>query len=169
MSGEEVSLQKTIESAKVEFATAKAGLLRALETTPDERLNWSPSSTARTPLAVFVHAADSVRHIHAMLDGRTYAVPTTAEAERDFRERERAFRKRDEGLVLFERNCEAYLELLDTLTHERLESKVRMPFGLGEAPMEIALFAAPKHTDWHTAQINYIQTVYGDHNWHIGR
>lgn len=164
----DTATESAVKSAKADFLEAKGQLSRSLETTCDERLNWSPSVTSRTPLAVFAHAADSVKHIHGTLDGRTFPVPTTAEAERGFREFERAFTTREQVLSLLEENGAAYLAWLDTLTSERLASHVTMPYNLGKVPMTIALTFVGMHTRWHAAQIDYIQTVYGDHDWHIG-
>ena len=61
----------TIQEAKQVFEMAVERIRRILASTPDERLHWSPSPTARTPLAQVVHAANSIRNIHAaMLDAR---------------------------------------------------------------------------------------------------
>jgi hypothetical protein len=42
-------------------------LLRNLAKTPDDRLNWSPSPTARTPLHLVAHCAFSLGFIHTIL------------------------------------------------------------------------------------------------------
>lgn len=156
-----------IESARNEFLQAKSGLLRALSNTPDERLNWSPSPTARSPLHQVAHAAQSIANIHGFLDGRTFDVPTPEEADRGFREWEGAFTRRDEVVNLLETNAAAFVAWLDGLDPERCGSLVTTPFGMGSVPIEIAISFPALHTRWHHAQLDYIQTVYGDVDWHM--
>jgi len=156
-----------IASAKKEFLQAKAGILHALSTTPDERLNWSPSPTARSPLHQIVHAAQSISHIHGFLDGRPFDVPTTELADRGFRDFEQAFTTRDEAENILEKNAEAFVAWLDALEPEKLSSLVETPFGMGAMPIELGITFPAQHTRWHHAQIEYIQTIYGDVDWHM--
>ena len=155
----------TIEKAKTDFAQAKTQLLTALAATPDDKLNWAPSETARTPLHQAAHAAGALKYIHEMLNGRPFGASSTAEADQFFREWEQQFTTREPVLQLIEENSAAYKQFLETLTAESLDAAIERPFGLGQVPLSAALTAAPDHTRWHTAQIEYIQTIYGDHIW----
>lgn len=157
-----------ISQAKQKFAQAKAGLLHALATTPDERLNWSPSPTARTIIQQVAHAAWAIKSINGTLDGRTYQAENTAAAEASFREWEQQFSTREQVHALLEANSSAYEAWLDALDPARLSDNVTMPFGLGSVPLEAVVGVAADHTNWHIAQINYIQTIYGDHDWYLG-
>ncbi|CAN5354584.1 hypothetical protein BH11ARM2_BH11ARM2_38570 [soil metagenome] len=159
-------MNERIEFAKNDFLRAKGGLLRALSTTPDDRLNWSPSSTARTPLQLAVHAADAIGLLHDSLDGKVYNGPGPEEADRGFREHERTFTDRDEALSFLECRSDGFLGWLDALDPEKLSSMVDMPF-IGTVPVEIAITFPAFHTRWHHAQIDYVQTSYGDLDWHL--
>jgi len=156
-----------IDKAKNDFLQAKGGLLHALSNTPDDRLNWSPSPSARSPLHQVVHAAHAIGNIHGFLDGRTFDVPTTAEADRGFREMEQSFSTREEVLQLFESKSDAFMTWLDALDEKQLGVLVTTPFGMGQVPTEIAITFPAMHTRWHHAQMDYIQTIYGDHDWHL--
>ena len=158
--------QETIERAKADFARAKQELLTALSSTPDERLDWSPSPSARTPLQQVAHAASALKSIHEMLNGHTFGVNSTDSADESFREHDAQFTSREEVVHLLEENSAAYERFLDALAPESLGRTIDLPFGQGRAPLTEALFFAPGHTNWHTAQINYIQTIYGDQVWH---
>jgi hypothetical protein len=160
-------MQDIIERAKTEFLHAKSRMSRALETTPDERLNWSPSPTARTPIQQVAHAAKAVKNMKETFDGNTFQAESTAEAEQRFREWEIQFSTREEVIDLLERNSAEYLAWLDTLTPDRLNSMVKLPFNLGEAPMMACLSFPPAHTHGHASQMEYIQTIYGDQDWHL--
>ena len=157
---------ESVAKARTEFLHAKQQLCSAFETTPDERLNWSPSDTSRTPIQIVAHAAAAIENVHGILDGRPFPIKSTAEADAFFRQSEKQFTTRAQVLRLLETNSAAYLRFLDALTPQSLQTTVEMPFGLGATPMTAALDAAANHTKWHAAQIDYIQTIYGDHIWH---
>jgi len=138
---------------------------RVFEKTPDDRLDWSPASTARTPLAQVAHAANSIHHIHTAMMGTRYATPTMAEADVEFLEMERGIATREEALALLDKNSKTYIDWLDQLSEDRLTDMVPLPFGLGEAPLSFMLLMPPWHTNDHAAQLEYIQTCYGDRTW----
>lgn len=160
-------MKDPIQSARAEFLQAKGGLLHALSNTPDDRLNWSPSPTARSPLHQVVHAARSIGNIHGFLDGKPFTVPTPAEADRGFREFENGITRREEAISLLESHADAFIAFLDALEPERLGTMVTTPFGMGDVPTETAITFPAMHTRWHHAQIDYIQTIYGDQDWHM--
>jgi len=161
-------LSEAVEAAKSSFVQAKDRLVHGLNTTGEDRLNWSPGPTARTPVEIVAHAALAVKHIHEQLDGKPFPFPSTAEAEVYFRDWEKAFQSRDEVLALLEANGSAYLEWLDDLTPDQFAGHMVMPFGLGVMPIPFALGAQAHHLNWHAAQLDYLQTTYGDRAWHIG-
>lgn len=159
-------MNETIARARVDFLQSKDDLVHALATTPDERLNWSPSPTSRTPIQQVAHAACAIGHLADTLDGRPFDVATMEEADRRFRAWEGTFRTREEVLALLEREACAFVRWLDALAPERLGTAVEMPFGVGSAPLSLAITLPAAHTRWHLAQLEYIQTIYGDRDWH---
>jgi len=162
-----MTTRETAEAAKANFLRAKGQLCHALANTPDDRLNWSPSPTARTPLHQVVHAAEAIGNIHGMIAGGIFPVTTTAEADAGFRAQERRFTTREEALALLDAKSDAYVAFLDGMTDKQLDGLMTAPFGLGQVPVRIALSFPVEHTVWHVAQLDYIQTVYGDHDWHM--
>lgn len=138
---------------------------RILEKTPDDRLLWSPAPSARTPLAQVAHIANSIHHIHTAMQGTRYATPTREEADAEFLAMEKTITTREAALDLLARNSQAYLEWLDSLTEDRLNDPVPLPFGMGEAPLGFMLMMIAWHTNDHSAQMDYIQTCYGDRSW----
>jgi hypothetical protein len=155
---------KILES-KLLFEMSIDRVKRILDKTPDDRLLWSPGPSARTPLAQVVHIANSIHHIHTAMMGMRYTTPTREEADAEFWAMEKTFTDRDSALALLDKNSKAYLEWLDGLSEERLSYMVPLPFDLGEAPLEFMLMMLPWHTNDHAAQMDYIQTCYGDRNW----
>ncbi len=157
-----------IQGPKQEFERSRDRMMGLLMETPDDKLNWSPSPTARTPLAIVAHAAMSLHHITEMLKGRPFGVPTTAIADKGFREWEHELTTRAEVRSLFEKNAAEYVAWLETLSEERLNDPITYPFGLGQGVVLNGLSFPARHTEAHIAQLEYVQTIYGDQDWHIG-
>lgn len=155
----------TIAEAKQVFVMSTDRIKRILEKTPDDRLLWSPAPTARTPLAQVAHAANSIHHIHTAMMGTRYATPTMEEADVEFLEMEKGIVTREAALALLENNSAVYIAWLDQLSADRLSDLVPLPFGMGEAPLEFMLMMPAWHTNDHAAQLEYIQTCYGDRTW----
>jgi hypothetical protein len=101
-----------------------------------------------------------------IISGTRFPVLTTAEADRGFREHERQFTSREQTLELLEKNSVAYLAWLDQCTPEHLDRIVELPFGMGSIPAAHMLPFMAGHINNHTAQIEYIQTIYADQDWH---
>ncbi len=155
----------TIQESKQIFQMSVDRIKRILEKTPDNRLLWSPAPTARTPLAQVVHAATSISNIHNIMMGTPYETPTREEADAEFLAIERGITTREEALALLDKNSAALIAWLDQLSLERLSDMVPLPFDLGEAPLEFMLMMPAWHTNDHAAQLDYIQTCYGDRSW----
>lgn len=160
-------MDNVIQQAKADFLRAKKQIARAFASTPDDRINWSPSPTARTPVNLVVHAAGAIKNIHDFLDGRPFEVTDPHEADAFFRADEARITSREEAVAFLEESSDRYVAWLDALTPDRLSSPVTLPFGMGEAPLAVGLSFAPAHTLTHAAQIEYIQTIYGDRDWHM--
>src|SRR5579862_8149952 len=65
-------MEDIISQTKAEYNRAKDRIVRDLETTPDDKIHWSPSSTARTPISQVAHAALAVAGIQGMMVGKPF-------------------------------------------------------------------------------------------------
>jgi hypothetical protein len=158
-------METIVHEAKAEFTRAKERMARALATTPDDRINWSPGACARTPLQQVAHGAMAISGIQDMLVGKPFPYTDIAKADAEWRAAEKEFTTRAQVLGLLEQSSGAYLAWLDTLTSEQLASTLQLPFG--SFPMAAAITFAADHLRNHAAQIDYIQTIYGDMDWHM--
>ncbi len=158
----------TPEEAKNNLLQAKARLERAFEHVPEDRLNWSPSPTSRTPIEQVVHAADAIGNIHGWLTGSPFGPKNSTEADRHFREVESRIKTREEALALLEDKSQAFTNWLDAATQEDLDRMATAPFGLGQFPVSFAIQFPALHTTDHAAQMEYMHTIYGDRDWHMG-
>ena len=160
-------MSNTIEKARADYKQATGRLAQLLAKTPDDRLNWSPSPSARTPIQLAAHSAEAIKNIQGFLEGHPFEITDTAKADDFFRDWEKQFTTREQVVSLLEKTNARYLAFLDALTPDRLDTLVELPFGLGKAPLAIGLTFAPNHTQTHIAQLEYIQTIYGDHDWYL--
>ncbi|HLO98411.1 MAG TPA: DinB family protein [Fimbriimonas sp.] len=143
----------------------KGRLERVFANTPDDRVAWSPSPTARTPLGQVAHCANSLGFIATMLEGTPYGAPTTVEADKNFLELEKEVDTREKATELLNRNFDRYITLLQNTTAEDLDKMIALPFGMGEAPFRFVMSAGYDHTLCHLGQLEYMQTIYGDRVW----
>lgn len=153
-------------AAKAELGRAQARLLKDLETTPDDKINWSPSTTARTPIQMVAHAAMSVSGMQDWFNGTPFRWNSIEEADADWRRMEKEYTTRDSAVSLLNENCAKYCTWLDGLSTEKLNSPFETPFGT--FPMSSAITFMADHLRNHAAQLEYLQTIYGDLDWHMG-
>jgi hypothetical protein len=161
-------MQEIINHAKAGFLQEQERITRALANTPDERVNWSPSPSARSIAQQVAHAGQAVNYIQTQMSGQPFEYPTPVEADAHFREFEQQFTTREKALEFLEANCAAYVAWLDALTPEQFAGNMALPFKLGEAPIAMAISFPADHMRWHISQIEYIQTIYGDRDWYLG-
>ena len=158
-------MSEVVNDAKAEYNRAKDRLTKCLETTPDDKAGWSPAPTARTPIEIVAHAAMGTRGIHGMMKGDPFPFNDMAEIDAVSRAEEKKYSRREQALALLQETSDSYLSWLDTLTPEQVSSEA--DFGFAKFPMAAAITFPADHLRSHAAQIEYIQTIYGDRDWHM--
>jgi len=160
-------MQQAIEEARADFEQTTDQLLQNFAKIPEDKVAWSPAPTARTPVQIVAHCAESVGHLTEMMKGSPFQPSTTAEAERAFRENEKAFITRESALKAYQAKSRAFLGFLENVKAEDLDRPVTLPFGMGEAPLRLMITMPAVHTRSHVPQLEYIQTILGDRTWLI--
>jgi hypothetical protein len=158
-------MEGIISAAKAEFTRAQNRIVKDLTETPADKLDWAPSPTARTPLQLVAHVALSVEGMQGMFHGETLDMSNLPALDAQWREDEKAFKTREEVLALLDKNCAAYLTFLDTVTPEQIESTLNLPFGA--FPFAAVITWPADHIRCHSSQLEYLQTIYGDLDWHM--
>ena len=153
-----------IEQTKNELDRACQRLEHLFALTPDDRINWSPSPTARTPMELILHAAYALEGIQGMVSGEKFPYASLAEADAAWREMEKQPTTRAQTLAMLHEKSANYKKWLDSFTLEKLASTAVLPFG--EMPYTQAIIFGKMHTAFHSAQLEYVQTCYGDHDWY---
>lgn len=161
----EGQLAAELVSACASLEQAVGRMHRAVKRVPVDKLNWSPSDSARSVVHLVAHAGWSLGWITSMLGGNPYPAATTAEGDREMREFEHGFKEIEPAMSLLDEKAGAWLSVVRSLTVEDMDRMISLPFGFGEMRVRDALSAAAWHTNDHCAQIEYIQTILGDRDW----
>lgn len=159
--GMDARAQAAIDNLQRAVEKMKASLARV----PDGRIDWQPSSTARSPLHLVAHSAFAIEFIRQLILGTPYAASTMEQADADFLLMESEITTREQVTKLIDENCSRYIDTVGQLTDSQLESEVDAPFGLGKVPVWLAITFGGLHTQLHQAQLEYVQTIYGDRAW----
>ncbi len=157
-------MDSTIASAIAEVTQSRDQLLRAFANTLDDRVNWSPSPSARSPVQLVAHCAYSLGFIREMFEGTPYP-GTMVEADAEHMDRERRISTREQALALLDEQFKRHIAFIESVTPEQLDRMITLPFSLGEMPLRSILAVGAMHTRSHLAQLEYLQTIYGDRIW----
>jgi hypothetical protein len=153
-----------IDDVKAEFSRASSRIANDLTKTPDDKLNWSPSESARNPIQLVAHAAMGTTGITGMLAGKPFPFSSMQELDTAMRKQEKEFTSREQALELLEQSSNDFLAWLDTLTEEQIASTITLPFG--PTAMAAAITFPADHLRCHASQLEYLQTTYGDYTMH---
>lgn len=136
--------------------------LRNFAHVPDDKLNWTPTPTAKSALRIAAHTALYAGRFAAMIrDRRLPVVDNVAEWLAQREAEEVAITSREEMEWIFREGTAEVLAALDNLTPEEVE--MSLDSGQGWSMPMTQLMALPGwHATLHTGQIDYIQTCWGD-------
>jgi hypothetical protein len=141
----------------------KSELQRAGAAVPEDRLAWKPLDNGRTVLDALGDGAQGPALCTGMLRGTIQYGPELFQRMRE----ERATWSREEALEHLERNTQELIDEIDKLPDEKIEEPLTLPVGGGRTmPWGAWILMAYRTLMSRTAQINYIQTLYGDFDMH---
>jgi uncharacterized damage-inducible protein DinB len=160
------SSQEIIEAAKGEFLRAKNRVVNALNTTPPDKRNWAPSKSARSVKDLVAHCASSIPFMIDFLNGVPFPFTNMVEMDDACLAQEREFESAEQAVELLEKNSDGYMEWLNALSLDQLNSVLNTP--MGSFPMASAITFPADHLRGHAAQMEYIQTILGDREMHMG-
>jgi hypothetical protein len=154
-------LAQIIADSQTRARSACAQLVKAFSFTPDNKVKWTPSPTSRTSLAIVAHCAMANGFFAKALRGEEIApMPTHEEMKAMERREEAAVTDHAEAVRQLQASCEEVVSALSTMTPERYATSPNSPHG--PFPMSFWMSLAGMHMEYHAAQINYLQTMWGD-------
>ncbi len=144
---------------------ARDSLARTAQAVPDDKLNWRPLDAGRSALDLLGDAAQTPKMIAMMLESRGEIAPSREMFQQMKAERENW--TRDDALSHLQQNCDRLLPLIEALPDEELAREITLPMGGGMTyPMAIWIMMTYRTLTNRFAQINYLQTLYGDNEPH---
>lgn len=140
---------------------SKHELVNTFRAVPDDKLNWKPFDSGRAALDLFCEAANTFKLAGDFVASKGEEKPLV-EKFKQLRA-ESANWTKQKALDAMEANYAAFKAAFEALDAELLETPVTMPFG-GGMTLPFGVWAMIPHRTCTSrfAQINYIQTLYGD-------
>ena len=155
------NLKKTVADCQANAKAAAERLLKTFSFVPDAKLNWTPSKTARSSLAIVAHCC-MTNQLFAKIfrDEAVSPMPTLEEIRGVSQKFEATIHDRAEAVRQLEASCEEVVAALGTMTADRFATS---PVSRGGAmPMTVWMNLPSMHMGSHTSQIDYLQTIWGD-------
>ncbi len=142
-----------------------AQLVSTAQATPDDKLNWKPLDNGRTALDLLGDAAQTAKMTRQMLESKGDFKPSREEFGK--LKAESATWTREDAMKHLNNNTEQLLESLRETPSEVLDQPLHLPMG-GGMTMPLGGWVMMTYRTFvsRMAQINYIQTLYGDFDSH---
>lgn len=160
-------MQDVIATAK-DFAIAEMeNFLRVFAFVPSNKLTWTPTPTAKSALRIAAHTALYPARFARMIEERKLpAHDSLSEWLAQRNAEEAALKSRSEIERVFRLGTGKVIDALDGLTREAIAKS--LDSGLGwSVPMTRLMMLPGLHAMSHSAQIDYLQTCWGDQEVHF--
>ena len=145
--------------------TGEQGLIRTFNAVPDDKLNWAPLDKGRTALDAFADAAQACEMVTRLVEskGEMKLLPEMFAGNKAAR----STWTKDDAIAAMNANTTALYAAINTLSEEELAMSITMPIGGGMTmPLGAWILVVYRAFISRFAQINYIQTLYGDSESH---
>ena len=159
-------LDNMVPMCKEKAVRGMERFLKTLSFVPDDKLTWSPSPTAKTTLRIAAHTAIMAGNFAQLIRNGKFPPVDKAQLFAALKTAEEAITTREAAIELLRKNTDEVLAALDAATPELIVSTVETPFGFS-APMAFFMNIPGSHADSHAAQIDYLQTCWGDLDMHM--
>jgi hypothetical protein len=152
-------MDPTVANAQRYLEFTKDELAKAASFVPEDKLNWRPCETATSTLDIVVECAAGQRMFAAVLLGESVSLEGGPTAEQ--------YPTLCTVTAFLDETSKELSAAMATIGGERLGESLLMPWG-GSMPMVAVLHLAGHHNAYHAGQINYIQRLLGDTDFHFG-
>lgn len=157
-----------IESSKQRAVGGMEMFLRNFSHVPDDKLDWTPTPTAKSAIRIAAHTALYAGRFAQMIRDRRLPNPDNLAEWLAVRDAEEiAITSREEIEKVFRAGTAEVLAALDTLMPEELETSLDSGQGWS-LPMKQLMGLPGFHATLHTGQIDYLQTCWGDQKVYVG-
>jgi hypothetical protein len=149
---------------KARVTAAMEHFLRVLSFVPEDKLTWRPTPTAKSALQIAAHCAGYSGAFAAVI--RSGLFPrTTEEFLGPIQSIIKSIATTDDVDAALRKGTAETLAALDTVRPEQIGASVATPIGL--QPFTFFVDIPARHLFSHTAQLDYLQTCWGDQEVHF--
>ncbi len=157
-----------VELSKKQAVDGMEMFLRNFSHVPDDKLNWTPTPTSKSPLRISAHTALYAGRFAAMIRNRALPAPDNLdEWVASNNAEETAIASREEMERVFRTGTAEVLAALDSLTIEEVEMTLQSDQGWS-IPMKQVMALPGWHATLHLGQIDYLQTCWDDQMIYVG-
>jgi hypothetical protein len=154
-------MDPAIAQAKDAIKRGHERLLKTFGATPDDKLTWSPSSTSKSPLGIVNHASQTNLFFLKVMRGEPLPpLGSIEEADKAMQAASAGITTREQAVSVLNDSVAGLNAALDALPAEDLAKDVTLP--IFTMPMGYIIHIPGMHMTSHAAQIDYVQTIWGD-------
>lgn len=143
----------------------KGMLLNTFKYVPDDKLTYTPSPTSKNALQIAAHCAVTNYGLASMLRGESSEINTFAQLFEYLNQEEAKFTSREQVVAAIDDSVENVKSAIQGVSPSSFEGMV----GQGElqGPTTFFMNLPGLHMSMHSAQIDYLQTGWGDMETHF--
>jgi hypothetical protein len=161
-------MDSLVASCKESAVQEMEYFLKTFSFVPDDKLTWTPTPTAKSAIRIAAHTALYAGRFARMIrDGKLPGSDNNLQewlAQRNAEEA--AITSRTEMEIIFRKGTDEVIAALDSLPPEAIGASLES--GLGwSMPMTLLMNMPGIHANAHGAQIDYLQTCWGDQEVHF--
>ena len=160
-------MESLIASCKDFALEGMEEFLKTFSFVPDDKLTWTPTPTAKSAIRIAAHTALYAGRFACMI--RDVKLPGSDNLSEWLAQRnteEAAIASRKEVVRIFRKGTDEVLAALDSLTPVAIGTTLDSGFGWS-VPMTWLMKLPGRHAISHAAQIDYLQTCWGDQEVHF--
>ncbi len=160
-------MESLVAACKESAVRGMEVFLKTFSFVPDDKLTWTPAPTAKSAIRIAAHTSLYAGRFARMIEERKLpASDNLTEWLAQRNAEEAAITIRTEIESIFRKGTEEVIAALDSLTPEAIGTS--LDSGLGwSIPMTFLMNLPGLHAMSHAAQIDYLQTCWGDQEVHF--
>lgn len=156
-------MEDVISMCKARATEAMERFLCVLSFVPEHKVNWSPAPTAKSALQIAAHCAGYGGAFAPVIRDGTF--PRVEEFLGPIQATIESIETLDQAEAVLRKGIADTLAALDAVKPEQMGATVLTP--IGPQPFAFFLDIPARHLFAHTAQIDYLQTCWGDMEVHF--
>ena len=157
-------MEDFIAMSKDRTTAAMDRFLRVLSFVPADKLNWSPTPTAKSALEIAAHCAGYSGRFADIIYAGKFAW-SVEEFRGPIQSAIKSITTLEEAETMLRKNIADTIAALDTVKPEQVGTMTASP--QGQTPFNFFLTLPAFHLENHLAQIDYLQTCWGDLEVHL--